>query len=378
MAHAIAIIGGNIAGLSAAYYLAGKGCKVTVYEAKIWDKPCGGAISIQFADYLRHHVGVSVAASDKPTRKVRCGFQKTPPVLLNGIFEITSRYQLQKDLITRLKSHPNIEVVFKRVSLNDRHHFTPQTVLATGFSALTRKIIQDEWYNREYALIYKTQGVIDPDRHPDTHLLLFNSRIRGYGWIFLENNGRFNMGTGGLLNKEKLYREYDRFRKSSRDVYNYSSLRPVGRPVIWKLPVALQPERNQLAFIRKNIEFIGVGDVLGLAHPIVAAGIEPAWQSGWLLAESYDPARGRIDVERYRLLLKKNLHLTSRKPIDRLSAWMLRSFKLPVHERMAYIFLRLNRQSIYKSLAQYPWFAMVHDGKQPVGLSAERQRIDSS
>ncbi|MDZ7832089.1 MAG: NAD(P)-binding protein [Desulfobacterales bacterium] len=368
MAHPVAIIGGNIAGLSAAFYLASKGCQVTVYETKLWDKPCGGAISREFARYLNDHLGIRSAGADKPVRPLQCGFQKAPPVLLDGIFVVTSRYHLQKDLITSLKDHPNIDIVFKRVNLNDAALLTPQTVLATGFSGLTRKIIQSEWHNREYALIYKAEGEFGPQYNPGSHLLLFNSRIQGYGWIFLENHGRLTMGTGGLLDKPGLYKEYERFRRHALNIYNDSGLRETGRPVIWKIPVARHPDRNRLAFNREGIEFIGVGDVLGLAHPITAAGIEPAWQSGWLLAESYDPDQGRIDVEKYRLLLKKNLGLTSRKPIDRLAAWMLRSIRLPVHERMAYIFLRLNKQSIYKSLTRYPWFAMVHDGEQEVKL----------
>ena len=369
MARSIAIIGGNVAGLSAAHYLAEKGCRVTVYETKIWDKPCGGAISREFAQYLNDHLDIRSAGADRPVRPVRCGFQKAPSVMLDGIFVITSRYHLQKDLITRLKEHPNINIVFKQVSLSEAALFTPQTVLATGFSGLTRKIIQSEWHNREYALIYKTQGHFDPEDGPGSHLLLFNSRIQGYGWIFLDHQGRFNMGTGGLLGRQALYKEYDRFRRNSIDHYHYSGLTPNSRPVIWKIPVTLHPDRNRLAFNKEGVQFIGVGDVLGLAHPITAAGIEPAWQSGWLLAESYDPEQGQIDVNQYRLLLKENLRLTSRKPIDRLAAWMLRSVRFPIHERMAYVFLRLNRQSIYKSLARYPWFARVHDGRQEVKVA---------
>jgi flavin-dependent dehydrogenase len=369
MARSFAVIGGNIAGLSAAYYLAQKGCRVTVYETKIWDKPCGGAISKEFAEYLADRLGLRSAGAEQPVRPVQCGFQKSPSVNLEGIFVILSRYQLQKDLITRLKEHPNINIVFKQVSLNDAALFTPQTVLATGFSGLTRKIIQSEWHNREYALIYKAQGHFDPEDGPGSHLLLFNSRIRGYGWIFLENNGRFNMGTGGLIGRQALYREYDRFHRNSLRNYDYPGLKQSGRPVIWKIPVALHPDRNRLAFNKEGVQFIGVGDVLGLAHPITAAGIEPAWQSGWLLAESYDPEQGQIDVSQYRLLLKENLRLTSRKPIDRLAAWMLRSVRFPIHERMAYVFLRLNKQSIYKSLARYPWFAMVHDGRREVKVA---------
>lgn len=370
MGDSIAIIGGNIAGLSAAYYLAGKGCNVTVYERKIWDKPCGGAISAQFADYLHHHVGIPVKGANDPIRKVRCGFQSTQSILLDGIFIITSRYRLQEDLIAYLDRHPNVDFVFKRVSVEDQRLFTPQTVLATGFSAFTREIIQDQWRNREYALVYKANGHVTPARTPDCHLLLFDSRINGYEWIFIESDGTFNMGAGGLMDRNRLYQAYEEFRRTSVNIYNYSALNPTGRPIMWKIPIALHPCRNPLTFIRKNTEFIGVGDVLGLAHPIVGAGIEPAWQSGWLLGESYDPVRNRIDAEKYRHLLNQNLRLTSRKPIDRLAARMLRSVRLPLNERLAYIYMRLNKRSIHRSLNQYPWFAKVHDGRRRVNRPA--------
>lgn len=372
MAGAIAIIGGNIAGLSAAYHLAEKGCRVTVYEKKIWDKPCGGAISTQFAAYLKNHMGIRLNAVSQPVRPVRCGFHSTPSVLMPGLFVIISRYHLQKELIARLRMHPNVEVVFRQVNATDRDVFTPQTVLATGYSALTRKIIQRQWNNREYALICKGRGAMEPRLAPKSHLMIFNTEIRGYGWIFFQNDGQFNLGTGGLINKTRLFKEFERFRRQSVERFHYPEL-PLEEPaVLWKVPIALKPASKPLAFKRQAAQFIGVGDALGLAHPIVAAGIEPAWQSGWLLGEAYMPEKGAVDVSRYRTLLKKNLHLTSRKPIDRVTAWLLRYFKLPEKEKMAYVFLQLNQQSIMRSLTRYPWFARVHDGSREIpyaGLS---------
>jgi len=64
--------------------------------------------------------------------------------------------------------------------------------------------------------------------------------------------------------------------------------------------------------------------------------------------------------------LKKNLHLTSRKTIDHLAAWMLRHFKPSVKEKLAFLFLRLNQKSIMRSLKRYPWYARVHDGSKEV------------
>ena len=366
MAGAIAIIGGNIGGLSAAYHLAEKGCRVTVYEKKVWDKPCGGAISTQFASYLKNHVGIRLNAASHPARPVRCGFQSTTSVLMPGLFVITSRYHLQKDLIARLRMHPNVDIVFREVSAADRDVFTPQTVLATGYSALTRKILQSQWHKREYALICKGRGTIEARLAPKSHLMIFNTAIRGYGWIFVQDDGRFNLGTGGLIDKTRLFNEFERFRRQSVERFHYPELPLEGPASLWKVPIALEPASDPLAFHRQTAQFIGVGDVLGLAHPIVAAGIEPAWQSGWLLGEAYMPEKGAVDVSRYRALLKKNLQLTSRKPIDRVTAWMLRYFKPTIQEKMACMFLQLNQESIMRSLSRYPWFARVHDGSREI------------
>jgi len=362
----IAIIGGNIAGLSAAYHLAGKGCRVTVYEKKIWDKPCGGAISTQFAAYLKNHMKIRLNAGSQPVRPLCCGFQSTPSVLMPGVFVITSRYHLQQELIARLRMHPNVEIVFREVSAADRDLFTPQTVLAAGCSALTRKILQKQWHSREYALICKGRGEMAADLVPQPHLMIFNTRIRGYGWIFVQNDGQFNLGVGGLVDKARLSREFEHFRRQSVHRFHYPDFPLQSPPIAWKVPIAHKPASHPLAFNRQDTQFIGAGDALGLAHPIVAAGIEPAWQSGWLLGEAYMPGQGAVDVSRYRTLLKKNLHLTSRKPIDRVTAWMLRYFKPPVKEKMAYLFLRLNQESIMRSLNRYPWFARVHDGSRQI------------
>ncbi len=61
MQTAISIIGGNIAGLSTAYHLARRGFRVTVYEARIWNKPCGGAISWEFVRYLTQALRIEPA-----------------------------------------------------------------------------------------------------------------------------------------------------------------------------------------------------------------------------------------------------------------------------------------------------------------------------
>ena len=73
MAPEITIIGGNIAGLSAAYYLSQKGFHITVYEVKLWNKPCGGAISLEFERYLNYELDIILEESNHYTERFKVG-----------------------------------------------------------------------------------------------------------------------------------------------------------------------------------------------------------------------------------------------------------------------------------------------------------------
>jgi hypothetical protein len=175
-----------------------------------------------------------------------------------------------------------------------------------------------------------------------------------------------------LIDKKILYRRFVEFITLLREKFSYNiqSELPSKLPVkSWKIPIKVENWNSPVAFRHNNTEFIGVGDTLGLAHPIIAAGIEPAWQSGWLLGESLDVARHKIDKDFYRHLLKKNLQLTSRKPIDIIMANMLRLNLFPYKDQVSYMFLKVMHRLIIKNIKKYPWFAMVHDGKQKTGFS---------
>jgi flavin-dependent dehydrogenase len=365
-AGAFAVIGGNVAGLSAAFHLARKGCRVTVYERGVWEKPCGGGISLAFARHLNRLFGLSGKGFQAPPRSLRIAFQTRQSALLPPLFAVVSRYEMQKQLMERISRHPLVDVVLQTVGADDTRLFTPQTVLATGSSALTRRLLPAGGNGREYALALKVRGKTGPGMERTAHLISMKSRINGYGWIFFEADGSFNMGIGGLISRSRLKEEFELFRQETRLHQGCTRLETDGAGGVWKIPIARQPDLQPVAFCHAGTEFIGVGDVLGLAHPILAAGIEPAWQSGRLLAESYLAEKKALDAGRYRRLLRKNLALTSRKPVDRAAAAAFRMAGRPATEKPALWFLRLAREGILRSLNRYPWFAMVHDGSQPI------------
>ena len=92
-----------------------------------------------------------------------------------------------------------------------------------------------------------------------------------------------------------------------KEKYGYNLSLPAKRPQACYVPIPINKKRIPVSNIKDGIEFIGVGDVLGLAHPLSGAGIEPAWQSGWVLSECV--VNNRIDTERYKWLLVKNLRI---------------------------------------------------------------------
>jgi len=364
----IAIIGGNIAGLSAAYHLSRKGCPVMVFETKIWNKPCGGAVTSEFAKYLAKDLGIEFKPSSPAIPRVNFGFQTGRHVQTGQIFTIISRIDLQAQLMERLRKEHNIGIALKRITLKDHDLFTPQTVLATGYSGFTKQIIKHHWFQREHLLALKYEGKSNDICSTQAHLIVFDSRLKGYGWVFIEGQHRFNIGIGGMTRNSAIYQEFIKFTEHIRLYYNYPANIPSNNPGLGKVPVVLKPWEYPLSFFKDGIEFIGAGDVLGMAHPILAAGIEPAWQSGWLLAESYDPANHWIDTNKYRRLIQVNQQLTSRKPIDLLISKMLRNRFIPFQEEMSFFLLKLLKNRVIHRLKQYPWFAMVHDGTRKTGF----------
>ncbi len=367
MPQPITIIGGNIAGLSAAYYLARKGCPVTIYESRIWDKPCGGAISIEYANYLINELGIDIHSMNRFIPTVRFCFTNNHTVETDGLFAIVSRFDLQQQLIRRLERESNINIIFKHITLKTSGSLSSQTVLATGFSGFTRQIIGKEWHQREYALALKYTGLCRAVPQNPGHLMFFDSRLKGYGWVFCGNNSLFNVGIGGLIEKKIIYQKFDEFIKLVNDRFGYD-IRPNSSPDAWKIPIMLNNWETPVSFYKNGIEFIGAGDVLGLAHPVIAAGIEPAWQSGWLLGESYDRTTHSINIAKYRHLLKKNLQLTSRKPFDIIISNMLRMKCFPFKDHMSYALMKLFHKKITGQIKKYPWFAMVHDGNKKTGF----------
>ncbi|MHA2227217.1 MAG: NAD(P)-binding protein [Candidatus Hodarchaeales archaeon] len=362
------IVGGNISGLSAAYYLSKKGYQVSIYESKIWNKPCGGAISVEFNQYLREELDIELEESDHFVPRFKVGLWNGRHIEDEGIFTVTTRYDLQNRLIRRLQEENNVEIIQRRILSTDTDLFTTQTVVATGYSGFSKQIMEREWEFNNRALTLRFDGKIPKCSYPNAHLIVLDPSKMGYGWVFIGKDNHLNIGVGGLASNDELKQRYIGFFRMLKANYGYNINLPQQKPQSWVLPLPVNKSKYSVSTMRDGIEFIGVGDVLGLAHSLSGAGIEPAWQSGWVLAECVDSTRNCINTEKYQRLLVKNLRLSSWRRLDHFFSTLSRK-RFPFKDKIGYLALQVIRHRILKMMRRYPWFALVHDESKPTGFT---------
>jgi len=367
MVNKITIIGGNISGLSSAYYLAQKNIHVTIYEAKEWNKPCGGAISLEFDQYLRDELDITLAESDHYTERFRVGLWNGWSMEDEGVFRITTRKDLQKKLTERILELPNIDIINQRVTTADKDFFTKQTIVATGYSGFTRRALDKKWDKKDIALTLRFDGILEDAQIPNTNLIILDHKKMGYGWVFVGKDNHVNIGVGAQASLEYVKNLYHQFFGVIRDKYNYQLPTPDQKPESWVLPILINKMKYPVFNNANSTQFIGVGDSLGLAHSLSGAGIEPAWQSGWIIAECVNK-KGEIDVAKYQELLRKNLRLTIWRRTDHLLSDLSQK-PIPFKDKIGYLGLHVIRHRMINMMHKYPWFSLVHDGNKETGFS---------
>ncbi|MHA2363441.1 MAG: NAD(P)/FAD-dependent oxidoreductase [Candidatus Hodarchaeales archaeon] len=371
MSQDFSILGGNVAGVGAALNLRKKlpDASIRVYEPKIFNKPCGGAISIEWCEYLKQELDVSLDESYHAA-KMRTGLWSGRYVEVESPFVLTSRFELQEKLVERAREE-KIEIIQKQVKLSDESVFSPQTIVATGFSGLTRQLMQQDWNIRDITQIVRFDGHVSVE-HPDSAFIILDNKQVGYGWLFVGSEDHINVGLGGLGSPKMIKARYYEFLDLLNQKFNVIIPPEKVKPQGWGLPIPINKWKYKVSNnlqMYPNVEFIGVGDAIGLAHPILGAGIEPAWQSSWILAECYDDSSRKIDINRYKSLLKRNLALSSSRRLDRTLASIMRNKWVPWKDKFGYIALKLLMNRMIRKMRQYPWYAFVADENGPLELN---------
>ena len=406
------ILGANISAISTAIAIKERcpDAKITIFDTRIWNKPCGAAISLEFLAHLwdeyfddlgivlPYKFGTCLILGSFKKRitiyKTKLEFGQHQGIPDYSPFVTTSRYDLQKYLLTVLKMKYDIDVIFKNITEKDVDLFTPQTIVATGYSGLSHSLLQRNWDKKDRAILFRYDGVFLTESDPDLlwdkpHIIALDNDYIGYGWYFPYISGHANIGYGLMGNTSEGVSSKDvkkRF-KDFLDVLNhtygfqipeYRKTEILRKSQGWGVPLPIQKWKIKPCHIKmyghngKTVEFIGVGDTIGMAHPVIAAGIEPAWLSGQLIGKSIDnnEINGEkvyyINTETYRNLLWEHQRKLVMVGSDYYVAKMFRSTllnKIPhiIKNRMFnYIFKRHGRKML-KKWQQHPLFKPFED-----------------
>ncbi len=358
------IIGGNVSGLSAALHLHEQGHDVHVYEEKIWNKPCGGAISVEFFQYLKKKWNVELEEAHKG-RYMIIGLPTGKHVRIESPFVTTTRKELQEKLIEAAKKQGiKITITGKRLTHEEVFDIaTPQTIVATGYSKLSHQLLGREWDPKDVAHILRFDGIVKEASYPDDHYIIIDNKITGYGWLFIGDDHHLNVGIGGEVASLpgsfswlNYFYQFIEVLREKYDVHINEKLVPRG----WKLPLPINKKKYHVSNTINGIEFIGVGDTVGMAHPILGAGIEPGWMSSKCLAAATNE-KGWIDPSKYQRLLIKNLKVTSNRRLDVFLSRMMRS-SLPYNNYFAYYALKMFTTHMIQKMRENHWYEIqYHD-----------------
>ena len=299
----VVVIGGNISGLSTVLGLSNKNIPTTLYEEKIWAKPCGGGFGFGLTHTLKD-LGVNI-----PFRYVKylTIANKYKKVDIAMPLTVVSRYKLQNALMNIVKQKENVTVNLGR-KLNfsrDFDKFQDINVVATGINGFSRQALGKTLSDVgmfQYQLIKSESEDL---ANFDSTIFYMMPKQQGYAWLFPAPEGMIDIGIGGLSKGVDWNKGLQNFLLWIKHEYG-QNIKLTKKSRSWGIPIPMnKPGRISRRF--KHKLFIGVGDAIELADSITAAGIEPAWFSGQLLANSISSTTS-IDLRKYALSLEDKLH----------------------------------------------------------------------
>ncbi|MFX0063673.1 MAG: NAD(P)/FAD-dependent oxidoreductase [Candidatus Hermodarchaeota archaeon] len=289
----IIILGGNVAGCTAAILLAEQGYDITIYEEKIWDKPCGGALS---NEYVRWFESKDVFFDDRYQIKrvlVMVNYrvyEKTidkPHLWESGL----SRLEIQEKLIKRVKEL-GVGVKTEKVTLERADELAQNsalTIVATGHNRLAWTLLGRQ--NKPQDTSVCRVAEFPTDEQLDFFLYAHDtySAASGYGWVFTKQ-GRVNIGLLSFERKYPIHKRFDRFidvleRKLKIE---FRPNIPKGRIFGGKLPTDVNALQKPMFNERNGNLYIGTGDAIGIVNPASGAGIAYSVKSAEELVKCFN------------------------------------------------------------------------------------------
>lgn len=298
----VVVIGGNISGLSTALSLSNKNIPTTLYEDKIWAKPCGGGFGFGLTHTLKE-LGVNIPFKYIKWVTIANQYKKVEVVIP---LTVVSRYKLQNSLMNIVQQKSNVDVQLGR-KLNfktDFDKFQDINVVATGINGFSRQALGKSLSGVgmfQYQLLdSESENLADID----TMIFYMLPKHQGYAWLFPAPDDKIDIGIGGLAKGVNWNKELEKFTVWVKRQYG-STIKLKKKSRSWGIPMPMN-KPGKIANRHNNKLFVGVGDAIELADTITAAGIEPAWFSGQLLGDSITSPT-EIDLRGYATSLEEKL-----------------------------------------------------------------------
>lgn len=301
------IIGGNVSGLSAAIHLAEKGHQITVYEKKIWRKPCGGGISPAFLDYLKDQYNLPLNHHKSGLIAHNINNNKVAWKEDRKIVVVIDRRELQAALLNYIKYHTDIDVIRENVIVEDEHLFTKQTIVSTGIQSIGHRLLNsklkyNKFFAKAYALLIPMTDIKGYDKEY-SYICWDIKNIKGYNWLFA---GKYHIDVGwGGFKKYKATDAYKRYQRHCFDHHGVEFDKEDGTIQGWAIPITTATPYHNYYNDIDGKQFIATGDLAGCISLVAGAGIETGWLSGHALSVALK--NDRIDVKEYGKLLSKNI-----------------------------------------------------------------------
>jgi flavin-dependent dehydrogenase len=275
---AITILGGNVAGCTAAILLAEQGYDITIYEKKIWDKPCGGLLPNEYVQWFeskdvffddryvakRYLIMVNYRVYEKAIDK--------PLQSESGL----SRLEIQEKLIKRVKEL-GVGVKTEKVTLERADELAQNselTIVATGHNRLAWTLLGRQYKPQETSICRVAE--FPTDEQLDFFLYAHDtySVASGYGWVFAKQ-GRVNIG---LLNFGRKFPNSQRFDKfidmlEARLNVELRDNMKKGKTFGGVLPTDVNTLEKPMFNERNGDLYIGTGDAIGIVNPAIGAGL---------------------------------------------------------------------------------------------------------
>ena len=310
----IAIIGGNISGISTAFGLIKKSIPVQLYETAIWDKPCGGGFGRNFARMLSD-IGVNIPVRYTNDLIIATAYKK---VEVRIPLAIASRRKLQEALLAVLGKNNGVTINLgqKLDFSKDFDKFQKINVVAAGVSGFSRQALSkslNDVGTFQYQLLNASNSLEDFD----ATIFYFLPRLKGYAWLFPAPEGKVDIGVGGLTKTTTADRnlELAKFVRWCNRTYDLD-INAKAKSRSWGIPIPIS-KPGKIVHKLGGKTFVGVGDAIELPDPVTAAGIESAWASGQLVAEAIKSG-DKIDLLAYSNYLHEDLR--KRKLVSRIGA----------------------------------------------------------